>query len=202
MIDCPGSANPVARFPNQAMIRLFTAIEIPDEVRDTLLDLQSGLPGATWSPYENLHLTLRFIGEVPEPMTDEIEEALWSIRAPGFLLRLKGVGKFGGEGQRAPARLVYAGVEHDDGLTRLQAKIERALQGIGLEPERRKYHPHVTLARLKDTPIGRLGEYLAEHAMFSTLRFEVAEFALFSSTLGREHSVYDALSSFALTPAV
>ncbi|MFZ1992383.1 MAG: RNA 2',3'-cyclic phosphodiesterase [Alphaproteobacteria bacterium] len=182
------------------MIRLFTAIEIPEGVRDLLLDLQSGLPGATWSPFDNMHLTLRFIGEVPEPMVEEIEEALWSIHAPGFSLQLKGVGKFGGEGARAPARLVYANVEHDEGLTRLQSKIEQALQDLGLDPERRKYHPHVTLARLKDTPIGRLGNYLAAHAMFSSPAFDVTEFTLFSSSLGREHSVYDPLSSFALTP--
>ena len=182
------------------MIRLFTAIEIPEEVRDLLLDLQSGLPGATWSPWDNLHLTLRFIGEVPEPMVEEIEEALWGIQAEGFSLQLKGVGKFGGESARAPARLVFAEAERAEGLMRLQSKIEHALQELGLEPERRKYHPHVTLARLKDTPMGRLGNYLAEHAMFAPPRFAVNEFSLFSSTLGREHSVYDALSSFALTP--
>lgn len=182
------------------MIRLFTAIEIPEEVRDLLLDLQSGLPGATWSPWDNLHLTLRFIGEVPEPMVEEIEEALWRIQAEGFSLALKGVGRFGGEGPRAPARLVFAEIEHDAGLTRLQAKIEHALQELGLAPERRKYHPHITLARLRDTPIGRLGNYLSEHAMFSSPSFEVKEFSLFSSTLGRDHSVYDALSSFALAP--
>ncbi len=182
------------------MIRLFAAIEIPEDVRDLLLDLQSGLPGATWSPFDNLHLTLRFIGEVPEPMVEEIEEALWHIQAEGFSLQLKGVGKFGGEGARSPARLVFAEVEHDERLPRLQAKIEQALQGLELEPVRRKFHPHVTLARLRDTPIGRLGNYLAEHAMFSSPNFEVKEFSLFSSTLGREHSVYDVLSSFALTP--
>ena len=182
------------------MIRLFTALEIPGDVRDLLLDLQSGLPGATWSPWDNLHLTLRFIGEVPEPMVDEIEEALWRIQAEGFSLRLKGVGRFGGEGARAPARLVFAAVEHDERLGRLQAKIEHTLQELEFEPDRRKFHPHVTLARLKDTPIARLGGYLAERAMFSSPEFEVKEFTLFSSTLGRVHSVYDALSSFALVP--
>ena len=182
------------------MIRLFTAIEIPEDVRDLLLDLQSGLPGATWSPWDNLHLTLRFIGEVPEPQVDEIEEALWRIEAESFVLQLKGVDRFGGEGPRSPPRLVFAGVEHDATLTRLQSKIEQALQGLGFEAERRKYHPHVTLARLKDTPVGRLGNYLTEHAMFSSPAFAVKEFTLFSSTLGNEHSVYDALSSFALRP--
>ena len=182
------------------MIRLFTAIEIPDEVRDLLLDLQSGLPGATWSPFDNMHLTLRFIGDVPEPMVEEIEETLWRIQAEGFSLKLKGVGRFGGEGPRAQSRLVFAEIEQSDALTRLQGKIEQALQGLGLEPERRKYHPHVTLARLKDTPITRLGDYLAEHTMFASPAFEVKEFTLFSSSLGRDHSVHEALSSFALTP--
>ena len=182
------------------MIRLFVAIEIPEEVRDALLDMQAGLPGATWSPFDNLHLTLRFIGEVPEPMVEEIAEALWQIHTEGFSLKLKGVGRFGGEGARSPARLVYVGVEHDGGLPRLANKVEQALQGLGLEPERRKFHPHVTLARLKDTPMTRLGDFLAEHSMFSTRGFDVREFALFSSKQGRDHSVYEALGRFALAP--
>ena len=180
------------------MIRLFVAIEIPDDVRDELMDLQSGLPGATWSPWDNLHLTLRFIGEVPEPAVEEIAEALWQIHTEGFALRLKGVGRFGGEGARSAPRLVFADIEHDGGLTRLQSKIENALRALGLEAERRKFHPHVTLARLRDTPIGRLGNYLAEHSLFATRAFDVREFTLFSSTLGRDHSVYESLDRFAL----
>jgi RNA 2',3'-cyclic 3'-phosphodiesterase len=182
------------------VIRLFTAIEIPDDIRDELLDLQSGLPGATWSPWDNLHLTLRFIGEVPEPMVEEIAESLWSIHTEGFALRLKSVGRFGGESSRAPARLVFAGIEHGAELTRLVQKIEKTLQDVGLEAERRKYHPHVTLARLKDTPIGRLGNYIAEHATYASRAFDVKEFVLFSSTLGRDHAVYYVLDRFALAP--
>jgi len=184
------------------MIRLFTALEIPEEVRDLLLDLQSGLPGATWSPFDNLHLTLRFIGEVPEPMVDEIAEALWAIHMEGFTVKLKGVGKFGGESPRAPARLVYAGVEAEPGLGRLVQKIEKSLQDLGLKPERRKFNPHVTLARLRNAPIGRLGNYLAEHAMFDAPAFDVRDFTLFSSTLGKDHSVYHAVGRFALPAPV
>jgi 2'-5' RNA ligase len=141
---------------------------------------------------------LRFIGEVPEPMVDEIDEALWSIRAEGFSLRLKGIGKFGGESARAPARSLHLEVEHSDALPRLAAKIEQALQGTGLEAERRKFRPHVTIARLRDAPKFRLGDYLAEHAMFSSRVFDVREFQLYSSTLGAGHSVYDVLQRYAL----
>lgn len=181
------------------MIRLFTALEIPEDVRDEILSLQIGLPGATWSPFDNLHLTLRFIGEVPEPMVDEIDEALWGIHTEGFSLRLKGVGKFGGESARSPARSLHLEVEHGEALARLAAKIEQALQGAGLEAERRKFRPHVTIGRLKDTPKFRLGDYLAEHAMFSSRAFDVREFQLYSSTQGAGHSVYEVLQRYALT---
>lgn len=180
------------------MIRLFTAIEIPDDIREEILGLQIGLPGATWTPFDNLHLTLRFIGEAPEPMVDEIGEALWQIRAEGFPLRLKSIGKFGGESPRSPARSLHLSVEHGEALTRLAAKIEQALQGVGLDAERRKFRPHVTIARLRETPNWRLGDFLAHHAMFSSRIFDVRMFQLYSSTLGRDHSVYDEIDRFAL----
>jgi 2'-5' RNA ligase len=182
------------------MIRLFVAIEIPEDVREELTHLQAGLPGATWSPEENMHLTLRFIGEVREPMVEEISEALWRIQAEGFALKLSGVDRFGGEGPRSPARLVFAGVEPVPALMRLQSKIEFALQDLGLEAEQRKFRPHITLARLKDTPMTRLGDFLAEHSLYRSRSFAVSEFALFSSMLGRDHSVYDAIDRFALPP--
>ena len=186
---------------NTKMIRLFVAIELPDDVREALTHLQAGLPGAHWIPDENLHLTLRFIGEVQEPAVDELGEALWRIRAPGFRLALKGVGKFGGMSRRSPARLVYAGVEAGRELTDLAMRIEHAITDAGFAPETRKFHPHVTLARLRDTPPHRLGDFLAEHNLFQAPPFEVREFALFSSRQGKEASVYEALQQFALAPA-
>jgi 2'-5' RNA ligase len=182
------------------MIRLFVAIELPEDVREALGPLQAGLPGARWTPSENLHLTLRFIGEVQEPAAEEIAEALWRIRAEGFRLALKGIGKFGGESRRAPARLIYAGVEHGRGLTDLAARIEQAITQEGFPPETRKFHAHVTLGRLKGTPPHRLADFIIEHNLFASREFDVREFALFSSLQGKEASVYEPLQHFALTP--
>jgi 2'-5' RNA ligase len=182
------------------VIRLFVAIEPPGDVRAALTHLEGGLPGARWTPEENLHLTLRFIGEVQEPAVEEIAEALWRIRAPGFRLRLKGVGKFGGERRRAPARLLYAGVEHGAALTDLARRIEQALTDIGLPAETRKFRAHVTLARLRDTPTPRIAQFIQDHNLFASREFEVREFALFSSRQGNEASVYEALQHFPLTP--
>ncbi|MFO1187932.1 MAG: RNA 2',3'-cyclic phosphodiesterase [Alphaproteobacteria bacterium] len=162
--------------------------------------LEGGLPGARWTPLENLHLTLRFIGEVQEPAAEEIAEALWRIRAPAFRLSLKGVGKFGGESKRSPSRLVYAGVEHGAALTDLVRLIEQALTSIGLPCEVRKFHAHVTLARLKDTPAPRIAQFIQDHNLYASREFEVGEFALFSSRPGNEASHYEALQHFALLP--
>src|SRR5664279_2338417 len=127
------------------MIRLFTAVEIPDAVQLRLSLLQGGIPRARWMPRENLHLTLRFIGEVDHTVARDIDDVLAEIRAPAFTLVLKGVGEFG----RKEGRALWAGVSNGDALQYLAAKIESALQRMGLPAETRKYSPHVTLARLK-----------------------------------------------------
>lgn len=181
------------------MIRLFVAIELPGQIREALTHVQAGLPGARWTPEENLHITLRFIGEVQEPAVEEIGEALWQIHTQGFRLALKGVGKFGGESRRSPARIVYAGIEHGRELTDLAMRIERAVTDAGFPPETRKFHPHVTLGRLRDTPPHRLGDFIAEHNLFASAPFEVREFTLFASHQGNEASIYEPLQSFALT---
>jgi len=182
------------------MIRLFVAIELPEDVRESLSHLQAGLPGARWTPPENMHLTLRFIGEVQEPAVDEIGEALWRIRAEGFSLALKGLGKFGGESKRSPARTLFVGVEPNRALSDLASRIEQSIVDAGFPPETRKFHAHITLARLKDTPPHRLGDYIAEHSLYSARPFDVREFALVSSLQGKEASVYDALQFFPPPP--
>lgn len=181
------------------MIRLFTAIEVPEDLHPALCAMQAGLPGAQWVPPENFHITLRFIGEVPEPAFDEIAEALWQIQASGFSLKLSGVDKFGGESKKSKARSVFASVKDEGGLVRLAKKIDATLQSIGLEPDHRKFRPHVTLGRLKDTPPSRLGPYITDHAMFSTRLFNIAEFVLFSSQLSASAPLYEPLARFALT---
>jgi len=175
-------------------MRLFVALPLPDAVVDALLMLQGGVPGARWSDREQLHLTLRFIGEVDGRDAAAIDDALATIRAPRFTLELKGVGEFGGKNPRA----LWAGVRDDAPVQHLQRKIESALQRIGLPAEERKFVAHVTLARLRAAPRDRVITFLAAHALYTSLPFEAGNFILYSSTLTPNGSLYRAERSYGL----
>jgi 2'-5' RNA ligase len=170
------------------MIRLFVALELPETVRDRLVGLQGGVPGARWAHDDQLHLTLRFIGDVTEDVGHDVDDALSSIRAPGFELELSGVGEFGGKNPRA----LWAGVRANGALVHLQKKIETALQRIGLEAETRKFSPHVTLARMRGAPREKVMQFLSEYGLFASGPFRIERFVLFSSHQGSGGSVYHA----------
>ena len=176
------------------MIRLFTAIKVPEQLRMRLSLLQGGVPGARWSPAENLHLTLRFIGEVDEAFANDIDDVLSGLRAPSFELTLKGAGEFGGR----DAHALWIGVAPNEALYRLVAKIESALQRMGLEAETRKYTPHVTLARLRDAPAAKVREFLGAHALFDSGPFAVRAFELYSSHQSAHGSLYRAERTYPL----
>ncbi len=176
------------------MIRLFSAIEIPEAVRVRLSLMQGGVPGASWSKTENLHLTLRFVGEVGEVMAGDIDDVLGQLRADRFELTLKGAGEFGGR----DAHALWIGVAPCEGLMRLVTKMERALQGLGLEAETRKYFPHVTLASLKNAPIAKVREFVLSHALFDSGAFAVRSFALYSSHKSPKGSLYRLENSYPL----
>jgi 2'-5' RNA ligase len=176
------------------MMRLFVALALPDAVADGLLALQGGIPGARWSTREQLHLTLRFIGEVDGRDAAAIDDALASIHAPRFTLELKSVGEFGGKKPRA----LWAGVRDDERLMHLQRKIESAVQRVGIAPEERKFSPHVSLARLRGAPRERVITFLSTHALYASGPFEVNAFILYSSTLTPNGSLYRPERSYAL----
>jgi 2'-5' RNA ligase len=176
------------------MMRLFVAIALPDVVAATLALIQAGVPGARWQTREQMHLTLRFIGEVDGRNAASIDDALSLISVPPLTLQLKGVGEFGG---KRPHTL-WAGVAPNDALLHLQRKIETALQRIGLEAEPRKFTPHVTLARLRATPRGRVMDYLVDHALYASAPFEAEEFILYSSHLSPNGSLYRTEQTYAL----
>lgn len=160
-------------------IRLFAAIALPDDVADRLLALQKGVPGAKWRPRENLHLTLRFFGEVQEPVAEEIDSALDepSQRNAPFDLTLKAAGAFGG----ADPHTVWIGAEDNPALTKLAADCERAARRAGLKPEPRKFVPHVTLACLSGAELGRVHAFESRFGLFETRPFRVESFGLYSS---------------------
>jgi RNA 2',3'-cyclic 3'-phosphodiesterase len=159
------------------MPRLFTGLEIPREIAGSLSMLRGGLPGARWIDPENYHLTLRFIGDIDDALAREVAYMLGQVRRSAFELRLDGLNSFGGRSPRA----VFAAAVPTPPLLELQAEHERMMQRLGLEPEGRKYTPHVTLARLRDSSSRQVADYLAMRATFRSLPFPVARFVLFSS---------------------
>ena len=159
------------------MPRLFTAIEIPVEVRERLAALRGGLPGARWIGPENYHLTLRFIGDVDMDTAESAAEALSRVHRPPFDLALSGVEALG---TRKPHAIV-ARVTPTPPLIELQAEHERLCQRIGLAPEGRKYTPHVTLARIGYCTARDIAEYLGLRGGFAVGPFTVDRFVLYSS---------------------
>jgi 2'-5' RNA ligase len=159
------------------MPRLFTALEIPRHVGDSLAIMRGGLPGARWIDPDNYHLTLRFIGDIDDALARDIAGLLGRMQRRSFELRLDGLTSFGG---RKPRALVATATPIAP-LIELQAEQERLLQRMGLEPEGRKYTPHVTLARLRDASSRDVADYLAARAHYRSASFAVPRFVLFSS---------------------
>jgi len=159
------------------MPRLFTALEIPPEIAFSLSMLRRGLPGARWIDPENYHLTLRFIGDVDDVLAHEIAYLLDQIDRPAFELRFDRLASFGGRRPRA----VIAAAAPIAPLIELQAELERLMQRMGLEPEGRKFTPHVTLARLRDSSSHQVANYLSARGPVRVSPFPVSRFVLFSS---------------------
>lgn len=160
------------------MPRLFTGLEIPAEIGFALSLKRGGLPGARWMDPQNYHLTLRYVGDVDQRTSQEIAYALEKFSFnQKFSLRLTHLGAFGGKKPRA----LYAGMEPSPDLVRLQAAQERALQQLGLNPDPRKFLPHVSLARLRGTSAGEVARFMHMAPRFEPLSFEVGRFVLFSS---------------------
>lgn len=169
------------------MIRLFIGLEIPAELRSRMAMLARGVDAARWVAEENLHITLRFIGEVPEDRAEDLAAALDAVRASPFDVTLSGAGHFE-SGRRV--RTLWLGIERNEAMKFLYEKVESALVRAGLEPEGRKFKPHVTLARLKDAPPSAVKGWLAANTMFKAVPFTVDRFVLFSSRLGRQGPTY------------
>ncbi len=169
------------------MNRLFVAIDLPETLKADLSLLGSGVPGARWVSDDQLHLTLCFIGEVDGLLYRDIKKALFDVNTEPFLLTLKGVGTFPPRGQPT---VLWVGLEKSEPLLRLQRKVQSMLQQVGIEPEGRKYSPHITLARLTDTPISRLADFLTGNALYQAEPFEVTEFQLYSSVLSSHGPTY------------
>jgi 2'-5' RNA ligase len=159
------------------MPRLFTGLEIPGDIGRSLASLRGGLPGARWVEPENYHVTLRFIGDVDDSVAHEVASLLGRVRREPFDVRVEDLKSFGGRKPRA----VVATLGPASLLMELQAEHERLMQRIGLEPEGRKYIPHVTLARLRECSSRQVAEYLSLRAPPRAQPFRISRFVLFSS---------------------
>ncbi|MCW5771832.1 MAG: RNA 2',3'-cyclic phosphodiesterase [Rhodospirillaceae bacterium] len=180
------------------MLRLFVAVPLPPEVQDRLEHIGFGIPGAAWVPGENMHITLRFLGEVSNAEAADIDDALMSVRAPAFDMTLEGVGHFGSLRQ---TRSLWAGVARNPALQHLRDKVESALVRFGRPPESRKFVPHVTLARFKTETGHHLANFLAEHNLLKIGPIRIEGFTLFQSHLKRDGSLYEALADYPLVDA-
>ena len=162
------------------MQRLFVAIDLPEEIKLAIGSLRCPLPGAKWVAEAQIHLTLRFIGDVDDELSKMIVASLSGIVAAPFSLAIQGVGCF--PPKRDP-KVLWVGVDGSSALLDLQSAIEKALVRNGLEPEGRPFFPHITIARLKETPAARVAPFLQQYAGFAACSFPVAQFILYSSTL-------------------
>lgn len=171
------------------MPRLFVAVDLPESVQERLAKLCCGLPGARWVKQEQLHLTLRFIGDVDSTVFKDVLEALHQVRSDRLTMQLDGVGFFPPRGK---PRVVWVGIRKNSDLFQLRNRVESALVKAGIEPEGRRYSPHITLARLKNTPSSKVASFLSHNSLFITEEFQVSQFFLYSSVLnskGAKHYI-------------
>ena len=176
------------------MHRLFVAIRPPEEVRDLLIDAMDDSPALRWVGDEQLHLTLRFIGEVERPVANDIAAALDRVRSSNFQIRISGAGKF----EKRSGGALWAGVEPKTPVVGLAAKVERALQQVGLEPEHRAFSPHITLARWNRRNSEAVEAFLRRNSDLHSDPFDVDRFVLFESKLSRHGPHYEEIAAFAL----
>ena len=161
-------------------MRLFIAIDLPERLKDELAIISFGLPQARWVGPEQFHLTLRFIGEVDGALFRDIKSGLESVIGSPFPLTLDSLGCFP---PRRDPQVLWVGIENSVELLELRKKVESCLSKLGIAPEQRKFSPHITLARIRKTPLTKVITFLADHALFRLPKFTVSSFHLYSSIL-------------------
>jgi 2'-5' RNA ligase len=179
------------------MLRLFVAVDLPAELRPVVVRLCQGIGGARWTRPEQLHITLRFLGDTPEDQLGDLCAHLRQIRMSGFQLALRGIGVFPPPGARKPARVLWLGLDPPESLQALKLAVDEVL-GPDPDTAKRGFSPHLTLARFPTRPRHDLDAFLAEHAGFEGGRFLVDRFHLYRSTLRREGALHEIVETYPL----
>lgn len=176
------------------MHRLFVAVRPPEPIRNLLIDAMDDSMDFRWQGEEQLHLTLRFVGEVDRPVAEDLAHALAAIRFEAFSVRVIGAGRF----EQRNSGALWAGVEPREPLAALAAKVERASLAVGLPPERRAYHPHITLARWTGRRSREIAEFLDRTRGLASDPWHVDAFTLFESRLSRHGAHYEEVATYPL----
>jgi 2'-5' RNA ligase len=177
------------------MIRLFAAVTPPPEIVETLIPRQSGLAGARWRPPEALHITLRFFGEIAETVADDLDAELSRAARGPVTLELQGVGAFGDGGD---LHALWAGIAENPALRQLARRCELAARRVGLEPDTRRYHPHLTLAYLRGAEPAAVAAWIQANNLLRSPPFRAGTFGLYSSRLGTGGAGYRLERTYAL----
>lgn len=180
------------------MIRVFVGIDMPAGVRRLLSSLGSSIPGARAVPEEQIHLTLRFIGEVEANQFQDIKARLLEIDARPLTTAIRGVGHFPPRGK---PRIVWAGLESAGDIMILRNRVNNLLSQCGVEPERRKFHPHVTIARLKNSPPERVAAFLQTNALLQSPKIVIDHITLYSSRLHVDGATHTVEAVYPLPPS-
>ena len=170
-----------------AMIRLFAALSVPQEIGLALARRQSGVEGARWRPLEALHVTLRFFGEIREDVARDLDAELAAVRGSPFDLQFSGVGAFG---EGPDLHVLWAGVAESEPLRRVAKSCETAARRVGLKPEPRRYRPHLTLAYLRHPDPAQVAHWIQSNNLLKSPPIRVDSFGLYSSFLGSEQAHY------------
>ncbi len=176
-------------------MRLFVALPLREDIQQKVASLRGGIPDAKWIPEENMHITLVFLGELPHSDLQDISLTLGRIQCSEFQIQLDSVGMFGSE--KRP-RILWAGVAATEPLARLRKKVAIALENSGFQIEERRFKPHITLARIHQSPYQRIRQYLSDNALFKTAPVHIDTFTLFSSHLAHSGAIHTEEMSFFL----
>lgn len=177
-------------------MRLFIAVPLPDAVTDQFSDLQQPIDGLRWQDRNQMHLTLKFLGETNPKRVPEIDQKLSKIQLPPFFMTIKGFGYFP-KGKQP--RVLWTGINKNESLQKLQQSIERTCTTMGFDAETRLFKPHITIARIDGTPRREVMSFINQHKKFRISDVPVDEFVLYESKLSSEGAIYIRKKSFKLT---